>query len=62
MEKSGENCTKVVQEVVQYVDKALKGELPKEQIEYVKEVFKIPKGLDNGDFMYYLADVFGGRI
>ena len=26
------------------------------------DLFKIPDGLDNGDFMYYLADIFAGKV
>jgi hypothetical protein len=62
MQKSGGNCTEVVQAVVKYVDLALKGQLPQDQIDYVRQVFQIPEGMDGGDFMYFLADIFAGRV
>lgn len=62
MQKSGGNCTQVVQAVVKYVDLALKGQLPQDQIDYVRKVFQIPDGMDGGDFMYFLADIFAGRV
>ena len=51
-----------MQAVVTYVDQALKGQLPQDQIDYVRQVFQIPDGMDGGDFMYFLADVFAGRV
>jgi hypothetical protein len=47
---------------VGFVDSALRGNLPANETAYVKQVFKITDGLDNGDFMYYLADIFAGKV
>lgn len=44
------------------MDKALNGSLPENETAYVKNLFQIPDGLDNGDFMYYLADIFAGKV
>lgn len=40
----------------------MNGSLSANETAYVRNLFAIPDGLDNGDFMYYMADIFAGKI
>jgi hypothetical protein len=52
----------MISKIVGYVDQALRGQLTPDEAQYVRDTLNIPDDLDNGDYMYYLADVFAGKI
>ena len=60
--RSQSGCEVQTKAFIDYFDMALNGTLPADQAAYVKNLFAIPADLDNGDFMYYLADIFAGKI
>ena len=60
--RSGQACTDMIDKIVTYVDQALRGQLTPDEAQYVRDTLNIPDDLDNGDYMYYLADVFAGKI
>lgn len=62
--RSGSYCPTEIKAIVDYVEKAITGDksvLTQEDIDYVYDLFEI-KDLDNGDFMYYFADIFAGSV
>jgi hypothetical protein len=60
--RSSVACANQIKAIIDYIDQALKGNLPADKVAYVKQLFGIPADLDNGDFSYYLADIFSGKI
>ena len=60
--RSGSLCSIQIKAIVDYMDQVLKNNLPQEKVKYVKNLFNITDDLDNGDFMYYFADIFAGKV
>lgn len=65
--RSGEACPTSIKNITDYIEKAITDKLTPADKEFVQGVFN-SAGVDNGDFMFYIADTFtlgvqyGGRI
>ena len=59
--RSGSFCPTTIKKVIDYAEKALLSKLPEDEVKYFKGIFK-NDNLDNGDFMYYFADIFAGSV
>lgn len=65
-ERSGDVCPTNIKNITDFIEKAITGKGAPGDLELVQGVFN-SKGVDNGDFMFYIADTFtlgvqyGGR-
>ena len=55
--RSGPDCPNAIQNITFYIEKAITGQLTQQDKEIVENAFD-SQGIDNGDLMWYLADVF----
>jgi hypothetical protein len=64
--RSGPDCPAQIKKITDHLEQAVSGKLNQTDLDYVWSVFG-NKNVDNGDFMFYIADIFtigvqyGGR-
>lgn len=64
--KSGQNCVDAIKNFTTFIENAVTGKSSQSDLDIVHSVFN-NSGIDNGDFMFFIADIFtegiqyGGR-
>lgn len=56
-ERSGDACPAAIKSLTDFIEKAITGKGAEGDLEFVQGVFN-SQGMNNGDFMFYIADTF----
>lgn len=56
-DRSGDECPASIKNITDYITDAITDKLTPDDKQYVYSVFN-SQGVDNGDFMFYIADTF----